>query len=180
MTHVVFIHGADGVDDDRAMADSLGVPLIYPRMPGTDDWGEAIHAAIELAETPVTLIGHSAGGYQLIKHLAAAPQLPPIASIHIIAAPFPGGDPDWTFDGFDLPSFPERMPYPVFLYASEDDETVPFAHRDLWAAELPGSVTRTTVGGHHLNNDLALVAYDIAFANAGSFPARSPSDIQRI
>ena len=94
MTHVVFIHGADGFDDDRAMADSLGVPLIYPRMPDTDDWGEAIHAAIERAEIPVTLIGHSAGGYQLLRYLAASPP-PSVASVHIIAAPFPGGDPDW-------------------------------------------------------------------------------------
>ena len=157
---VVFIHGADGFDDDRPLADSLGVPVIYPRMPDVDDWTPAIAAAVSQAEPPLVLIGHSAGGYQLLCYLATAPDLP-IASVHIIAAPFPGGDPDWTFDGFDLPSFPERMPYPVYLYASEDDETVPFAHRDLWAAELPGSVTRTTVGGHQLNNDLHVVAADI-------------------
>jgi len=160
---VVFIHGNDGFDEDRPLADSLGVPVIYPRMPSSGDWTAAIAAVVEPVETPVVLIGHSAGGYQLLCFLATAPHLP-IASVHIIAAPFPGGDPDWTFDGFDLPDFPERMPYPVFLYASEDDEVVPFAHRDFWAAELPGSVTRTTVGGHHLNNDLVLVADDITTA----------------
>ena len=160
MTHVVFIHGADGFDDDRAMADSLGVPLIYPRMPDTDDWGEAIHAAIERAEIPVTLIGHSAGGYQLLRYLAASPP-PSVASVHIIAAPFPGGDPDWTFDGFDLPDNLDGIPRPLYLYASEDDEVVPFAHRDLWAAALPGARVRTTRGGHSLGNNLHVVGADM-------------------
>ena len=163
MTSVVFIHGADGFDDDRPLADSLGLPVIYPRMPDVDDWTPAIATAVAQAESPLVLIGHSAGGYQLLCLLATSPDLL-IASVHIIAAPFPRGDPDWNFDGFDLPDFPERMPYPVFLYASEDDDVVPFAHRDLWAAALPGSVTRTTVGGHQLNNDLTLVADDIATA----------------
>jgi len=156
---VVFIHGADGYDEDRAMADSLGVPVVYPRMPDTDDWSDAIAAALRV-EPVETLIAHSAGGYQLLKHLASAEPLD-VASIHIIAAPFPGGDPDCTFDGFDLPDNLDRIPRPIYLYASEDDETVPFAHRDLWAAALPGSVTRTTVGGHQLNNDLRVVAADI-------------------
>ena len=157
---VVFIHGADGFDDDRPLADSLGLPVIYPRMPDVDDWTAAIAAAISQAEPPLVLIGHSAGGYQLLKCLVAAPPRS-IASVHIIAPPFPGGAPDWALDGFDLPTFSERMPYPVFLYASEDDEIVPFAHRDLWAAELLGSLTRTTVGGHQLNNDLHVVSADI-------------------
>ena len=49
----------------------------------------------------------------------------------------------------------------MLLYASEDDDTVPFAHRDLWAAAIPGSVVRTTTGGHQLGNDLRMVADDI-------------------
>jgi len=153
VTHVVFIHGADGYDDDRAMSDSLGVPLIYPRMPDTDDWASAIAAAIELAEIPVTPIGHSAGGYQLLRYLAASSP-PSFASVHVIAAPFPSGDPDWTFDGFDLPDNLDGIPRPLYLYASEDDEVVPFAHRDRWAAALPGARVRTTRGGHSLGNDL--------------------------
>ena len=160
MTAFVFIHGTDGFDGDRPLADSLGLPVIYPRMPDVDDWTPAIAAAVSRAEPPLVLIGHSAGGYQLLCFLATAPDLP-IASVHIIAAPFPGGDPDWTFDGFDLPSFPERMPYPVFLYASEDDETVPFAHRDLWAAALPGARVRTTRGGHSLGDDLSVIAAEL-------------------
>jgi len=164
MTTIVFIHGNDGFEEDAALVASLeqhlGLPVTYPKMPDEGDWIPAIAAAISEAQPPLALVGHSAGGYQLLEYLASA-SVPSVVSIHIIAAPFPGGDPDWTFDGFDLPAFPERMPYPVVLYASEDDEIVPFAHRDLWAAAIPGSVTRTTVGGHQLNNDLRLVADDI-------------------
>ena len=106
------------------------------------------------------LIGHSAGGYQLLRHLAASPP-PSVASVHIIAAPFPGGDPDWTFDGFDLPDNLDGIPRPLYLYASEDDEVVPFAHRDLWAAALPGARVRTTRGGHSLGDDLHVVGADM-------------------
>jgi hypothetical protein len=49
----------------------------------------------------------------------------------------------------------------VFLYASEDDDTVPFAHRDLYAKAIPGSKVRTASGGHQLGNDLRLVADDL-------------------
>lgn len=54
------------------------------------------------------LVGHSASGYQLLKKLAKF-QLLPITSIDVIAAPFPGGDLNWTFDGFALPVFLDRM-----------------------------------------------------------------------
>jgi hypothetical protein len=43
----------------------------------------------------------------------------------------------------------------------EDDDVVPFAHRDLHAAALPRSITRTTSGGHQLGDDLRMIAADI-------------------
>ncbi|HEV7740786.1 MAG TPA: hypothetical protein VGO65_00060, partial [Pseudolysinimonas sp.] len=106
-------------------------------------------------------VGHSIGGYLLLKQLAAhAPQH--LKAICILAAPYPSGDPDWTFEGFELPAgFGERLSAPVYLYASEDDDSIPFAHRDLYAAAIPGSVTRTTTGGHQLGEDLSVVARDI-------------------
>ena len=162
MTTVVFIHGTDGFADDAPLAASLeqhiGMPVLFAEMPDSDDWSAAIAAQIEPVEIPPIVVGHSGGGYQLIKYLAQSPKR--VKAIMLIAAPFPGGDPDWTFDGFDLPDL-SQLDAPVFLYASEDDEVVPFAHRDLWAAAIPGSVTRTTMGGHQLNGDLRIVADDI-------------------
>lgn len=174
---VVFCHGAWGYDDDLRLAESLaghlgdGYEVRFPRLPDDDDAAEergmrVIADEIARAPEPLVAVGHSAGGYLLLKHLTAHAGGYPrrIAAICLIATPFPGADPDWTFDGFDLPDdLARRLPVgvPVLLYASEDDETVPFAHRDRYAAALPGALTRTTVGGHQLNDDLRVVADDI-------------------
>jgi predicted alpha/beta hydrolase family esterase len=163
MATVVFIHGADGFDDDALLVESLREHLgelaavDYPRMPGGADWASAIAKASSRAERPLILVGHSAGAYQLLHALPS-----PALAVCLIAAPFPGGDPYWTFDGFELPDgLAAVLPAAVFLYASEDDETVPFAHRDLYAAAIPRAKTRTTTGGHQLGNDLRVVANDI-------------------
>lgn len=174
---VVFIQGAGAGahDEDALLAASLGRNLggdfsvAFPRMPDEDEpdderWHQAIGAAIDRASGPVALVGHSIGGYLLLTYLASAQIGIPVAAICIIAAPFPGGDPTWTFDGFGLPDrLGERLPKDaaVLLYASEDDDIVPFAHRDLYAAAIPGATTRTTSGGHQLGEDLGMVADDI-------------------
>jgi predicted alpha/beta hydrolase family esterase len=179
-TRVIFVQGggAGAHDEDAPLADSLrrhlgsGFSVDFPRMPleGSPEssrWGPVIGDAIARAASPsaaVVLVGHSVGGFFLLEHLAGSRIAAPVAAVCIIAAPFPGGDPDWTFEGFDLPaglasSIPDGAA--VFLYASEDDAVVPFAHRDLWAAELPGSVTRATSGGHQLGGDLRMIAADI-------------------
>jgi predicted alpha/beta hydrolase family esterase len=165
---VVFIQGggAGAHAEDAALAQSLGrhlgVEVDYPQKPAEGDpdaaaWLPAIGTAIQNADI---VVGHSIGGYLLLAQLAL--ECPAgVRAVAIIAAPFPGGDPDWTFDGFDLPEGLEALGVPVFLYASEDDGDVPFAHRDLWAAAIPGAVTRTTTGGHQLGDDLLAVAADL-------------------
>jgi predicted alpha/beta hydrolase family esterase len=187
-TRVVFLQGggAGAHDADALLADSLsrhlgqGFAVDFPRMPVEDDpdserWGPAIGDAIARAATSsadrVVLVGHSVGGFLLLEHLARSPVAAFVAAVCIIAAPFPGGDPDWTFEGFEVPpGVAEAIPdgAAVFLYASEDDAVVPFAHRDLWAAALPGSVTRTTSGGHQLGDDLRAVAADIRATTLGA------------
>lgn len=181
---VVFFHGAGegAYDIDAEMAADLrarlgdGYTVVVPRLPEETDaddraWLGAIERAITDAAPPVVLVGHSAGGYMLLTHLTTAHSVPPVAAICVIAAPFPAGDPDWTFDGFDLPEgFGDRLPdgAPVFLYASEDDEIVPVAHRDLYGRAIASAASRTTTGGHQLGNDLSAVADDIrAIAERG-------------
>ena len=176
---VLFFHGAGAgaFEADSRLATDLARHLgddytvTIPRMPeedssGDERWLETIARAIDSAPGRRVLVGHSAGGYVLLKHLADTDIA--AEAIAIIAAPFPGGDPDWTFDGFELPEgFGRALGGPVFLYASEDDDIVPFAHRDLYAAAIPGAVTRTTTGGHQLGDDLRLVADDIRAAVEG-------------
>lgn len=173
---IVFLHGAgEGAHaEDSAMAHSLvrhlgeGTRLHAPELPRPDDptperWGPVIGRAIEDAAEPVVIVAHSFSGPLLIRHLVEHPPTRRISSIHLLASPIPGGDDDWTWDGFELPDgFPEELPdAPVFLSASEDDEWVPFAHRDLWAAAIPGAQTRTRTGGHQFGDDLRGVADDI-------------------
>jgi predicted alpha/beta hydrolase family esterase len=187
-TRVVFLQGggAGAHDADALLADSLsrhlgeGFAVDFPRMPVEDDpdserWGPAIGDAIARAATSpadrVVLVGHSVGGLLLLEHLARSPVAASVAGVCIIAAPFPGGEPDWTFEGFAVPpGVAEAIPdgAAAFLYASDDDAIVPFAHRDLWAAALPGSVTRTTSGGHQLGDDLRVVADDIRATTLGA------------
>jgi uncharacterized protein len=173
---VVIQGGGDGAHAaDLPLVESLqqhlgpGFEVDFPPMPEEGDpsrerWRGPIGEAIARAPRPLVLVGHSVGGYLLIDHLAREAPLSSVAAVCVIAAPFPGGDEAWTFDGFDLPeSFGARLPAGarVFLYASEDDAVVPFAHRDLYAERIPGSVVRTTSGGHQLDGDLAVVARDI-------------------
>jgi predicted alpha/beta hydrolase family esterase len=121
------------------------------------------------------LVGHSLGGYVLAKHLAKTEDGigVELCAIALIAAPFPSADPNWVFEGFELPpDLARRLPdTAVFLYASEDDEIVPFAHRARYAEAIPHAVVRTTVGGHQLGNDLTLVAEDIRRVVESAHPA---------
>lgn len=177
ITRVAFIQGAgEGAHAaDALLAASLGRELgddftvDFPLMPNESDpdyapFRPVIASAVQGA---TVLVGHSLGGYFLLKHLTE--DQPPVEPrvLCLIAAPMPGGDAAWTFPDFDLPAdFGARLPadMKVFVYASEDDDIVPFAHRDLYAAAIPGAVTRTTTGGHQLGDDLSGVAADIRAA----------------
>lgn len=176
MTKVVFVQGAGpgAHAEDPALASSLaehlgdGYEVAFPELPDEGDpspesWLPAIAEAIADADG---VVGHSLGGYFVLKHLAEERALPPVRAIAILAAPFPGGDADWVFDGFELPpDFGSRLPgVPTYLYASPDDEVVPYAHRALYASAMPGAVERDTTGGHQLGGDLSLVATDLRAA----------------
>lgn len=176
MTKVVFLQGggAGAYAEDAELASSLaehlgdGYEVVFPEMPDEGDpdferWHPVIAEAVHGAEV---LVAHSLGGYMLLKHLADV-DAPAAHVVCLIAAPFPGGDGDWVFEGFELPDgFAAALPGTVYLYASEDDDTVPFAHRDLYADAIPGAITRTTTGGHQLGGDLRVVADDIRDALA--------------
>jgi len=189
-TSVVFIQGGgEGAHaEDARLADSLaehlgrGFTVDFPSMPDESEpdearWAPVIADAITRAaassDGPIVLVGHSIGGYVLARQLAETDVDAGVAAIVLIAAPFPSADPDWVFEGFELPDdLGHRLPdAAVLLYASEDDEIVPFAHRQSYADAIPHAVVRTTVGGHQLGEDLSQVAEDIRRVVEGAHPA---------
>jgi len=174
---VIFVQGAgaNAYQADNELVTSLKRELgpdyevKYPRMPNEDypdeeAWKARIRQAIAEPEGQVILVGHSAGGYLLLKSLSGAPLTRPVAAICIVAAPYPGADEQWQFEGFDLPeNFGAKLPKEAkkFLYHSADDEIVPFAHMDYYAKAIPEALVRKTAGGHQLTGGLSLIAQDI-------------------
>jgi predicted alpha/beta hydrolase family esterase len=175
---ILFIQGAGEATHeqwDNKLVDSLSRALgpdwtiRYPHMPDEGDpryqaWKAALLAEFENLDDGAILIGHSFGGSVLIHALAEAwPEFEPGALI-LIAPPFfgPGG---WDSEDFAAGSdFAEELPegLPVLIYHGSEDDTVPFAHIELYAMAIPDAVVCALPGrDHQLDNDLADVARDI-------------------
>jgi predicted alpha/beta hydrolase family esterase len=163
---VLFIQGggegAHTVDEKLAAAlqDALGAEynVVYPHMPDENDpqyetWAAQIAQEQAALGDEVIIVGHSAGGAVLLRHLSEAKSDKPLAGIFVIAAPYWGAE-DWQAD---LPAG-----LPVFLYHSRDDRVVPFAHLAQFAEKVPQATIREFDGrGHQFNHDLSEVAEDI-------------------
>ena len=180
-THVLFIQGAGlgAYEEDRRLADSLRKALglrfevHFPAMPNEDDapydqWCRQIESELAAMPGPVALVGHSVGASVLIKWLSERTGEHPIAGVFLVATPFWGGD-GWRYEGYEELALPPdaaaRLPKgtPVSLYHCRDDATVPFAHLELYARLLPRATARAfDEGGHQFNDDLSVVARDIA------------------
>jgi uncharacterized protein len=180
---VLFIQGAgDGAfDEDAKLAANLreelgpGYQVRYPKMPNEDDasyaaWQRIILDEIEAMGDGAILVGHSVGA-SVIARVACEGKLPRrVAGIFLVAAPFWHGDPSsgefWTWKEAELPhDASARLPrdVPVFLYHGRDDEIVPFAHVEMYAAAIPQATVRRLDGrNHQLNDDLSEVASDIS------------------
>jgi hypothetical protein len=178
---VLFVQGGgEGAhQEDAALAASLAGALgadyrvVYPAMPEapdatTADWTRRIADEAAALGDGVILVGHSIGATLVLVALADdAPgrgRWPAVAGVFLVAAPFvgPGG---WEIDFALPPDLAQRLPrgVPLAFYHSPDDETVPFAHAGLYAAQLPGArFRRVDSRDHQFDEDLAVVAADIA------------------
>ncbi len=151
--------------------------ICYPKMPNENDpdeelWKAKIDEEIEKIKGKVILVGHSAGGFQLIKYLSEHKTDKDIAGIFFIAIPFFGKDEGWQYDGITLhKDFASKLPpdAPVFFYHSTNDEIVPFTHLAIYATKVPHATIRKIEGrGHQLNNDLSEIVQDINSLNVNS------------
>ena len=181
---VLFIQGAgDGAyDEDEKLVTSLRhwlgslYDVHYPVMQNEtnyETWTQQIKQALAILNSDaVILVGHSVGASILIKFLTANEIEKTIVGIYLIAAPFWGGDGGWTYEGYETLVLPTKVDtkllpgVPIFLYQSNDDEIVPFAHLALYAKRFPRAIVRELDRrGHQLKNDLCEVANDIKNIN---------------
>ncbi|AYG62991.1 alpha/beta fold hydrolase [Rhizobium jaguaris] len=175
---ILFIQGAGATAHDewdvklvQSLERELGrdYSIRYPRMPDADDpryqtWKAALLHEFDVLEDGAILVGHSIGGTVLIHVLAdKRPKFRPGALI-LISTPFIG-EGGWPSDDIIArTNFSQRLPVglPVLIYHGSEDETVPFAHAELYAKAIPQAVVRSLPHrDHQLNNDLSEVAQDI-------------------
>ncbi len=168
-THeVLFLHGAGdqhAPDGSGKLVEATrrglgaGYHVVAPDMPHADNprhraWRDEI--ARQLAAfggEHVMVVGHSLGGSTLLHYLSegGSAHRHHIDALFLIAIPYWGME-EWTVDEFTLPGgWASRLPAipKIFLYHSRDDATVPFAHSERYARELPGAVHRPIDGDEH-------------------------------
>lgn len=166
---LLFVHGAGGFDEDRALADGLGselgVAVDYPRLPDQDmsyaAWSAIIGAGLTRIEPGDLVVGHSFGASILLKVLAQKGS-PPQAAV-LLAMP------DWGRSGWDVPEYECAGPEPIgplALHHCRDDEVVPFAHLAVHAEQLPrAQVHEHQSGGHQFDGLAEVVAGTITSGN---------------
>lgn len=171
---VLFVHGADGYDEDQKLADSLQAALgadyevVYPKMPDAEDsgyeaWKLKIVQTIADFDGSLILAGHSFGASILLKYLAEEQPPQPVSGLFLVATPF-WRDQDWDVSDYALPDeLPASLAdIPTYLYHNRDDEIVPFSHLARYVERLPHAIVREyDAGGHQFNDDLSAVAADI-------------------
>ena len=140
----------------------------YPRMPDeaaphAAAWKKTIAREIGKLNDGLFLVGHSVGAAVLLDYLAEMDRR--VAGVFLIAAPFIG-DGGWPSEDLRPTAEVARALHggeALHFYQGRDDETVPFAHLELFATAFPAATIRRLEGrNHQLNDDLSEVARDIA------------------
>ena len=162
-----------------SLAKELGpdYEIHYPFMPDEaapdyPAWNRVLIEQVARLGNDVILVGHSIGATIVVWSIAATQPKQELAAVFLIAAPFVG-EGGWEIEDFTPPSdIDTKLPdVPIYFYHGHEDETVPFAHVDLYAAMLPQAFIRRLDGrNHQLNDDLSEVAYDIDQLNASRAP----------
>ena len=146
------------------LASDLGpdITVIAPNMPNKqnadyDEWKVWFERYLQLVDKPYGLLGWSQGGYFLAKYLAENEIGVPPAAVALVAAPAgliddPGGDnPRWEFDLGALDIALRQSGTRTFIFHSEDDPLVPFAHALRYHKALPSATfLPLTDKGHFL------------------------------
>jgi predicted alpha/beta hydrolase family esterase len=169
---VLFIHGGEAFSDYDAFIESLksdtvdpyqtrskrwhqrlsddlgdAYEVFLPQMPNSEnakylEWKIWFEKYIPFLHDGVILIGHSQGGYFLVKYLLEKGFPVSITGLYLVAAPFEpddfGGEDggDFNFDTTQVPKLEDAAERTV-LFHSKDDFVVSFSHAVKYKKALP-------------------------------------------
>ncbi len=137
-------------------ANSLRVKLgrrfdvLLARMPNPanakyEEWKILFRKIAPKLKNNVILIGHSLGGIFLAKYLSENKFPKKIRATILIAPPYDDKNMEESLGDFKLPKSLKRLEKQggrIFLYHSEDDKVVPFAHLEKYKKVLPSATVR--------------------------------------
>lgn len=162
---LLFFHGAGGYEDDRPLADELGLKIgasvTMPHIPDDDmsyeAWARVIRTHVQELGPDDYVAAHSFGASVLLRVLAEGD----VAFEQAVLLAMP----EWSPDGWDVPEYMFDGPEPAVqlkLHHCGDDDVVPIAHLALHAARLPSSrIIEHPSGGHQFDGVVDAIAADI-------------------
>jgi uncharacterized protein len=135
----------------QALPDDLGegYEVFLPQMPNAEnakylEWKIWFEKYLAFLEDGAILIGHSQGGYFLVKFLLENELSVKIRALYLVAAPFEpddfGGEDggDFRFDTTKVHNLSNKAQN-IFIFHSKDDFVVPYAHALKYKAALPAA-----------------------------------------
>lgn len=176
---LLFVHGAGGQVEDRALADALGAAVAaevdMPLLPDDDmsyeGWAVPVRQALARAGRGDLVVGHSFGASVLLRVLGEEGTVLPSRAV-LLAMP------DWTPDGWDVADYAFLAPepaVPLSLHHCRDDEIVPHVHLELHARRLPSAATHLHGrGGHQFEGLSGVIARDLT-DGVGPVPSADPT-----
>ena len=163
---ILFIHGAGGFTEDRAIADAmgsaLGLAVDMPEFSDTDmsfeAWADPVRRLVGQLSSEDIVVAHSFGASILLRVLAEGIPFRPERAF-LLAMP------DWSPEGWDVEEYAFFGPEPdtsVSLHQCRDDEVVPFEHLALSRRVLPSArFVEHQTGGHQFVGAISAIASDI-------------------
>lgn len=170
VTKESFLYSDEKRWKDR-LAQKLGpkYEVFYPEMPSSmnakyDEWVIWFEKMLPFLRQGPIYIGHSLGAIFLAKYFAEHEDRKKMKALMLVAAPF-GDTGKETAASFALPKDLRRLSVlgdKVHLYASTDDEVIPFSHaQKYWKALPQASFDIFTDRGHFRLNEFPEIVEDI-------------------
>lgn len=156
----------------RNLGETLGqeFTIIAPEMPNSlnakyMEWEIWFDKIVPHLDSQVMLLGHSLGASFLAKYLSENKFTKRISALFLVAACFDDEGLEYSLDDFKMPedlSGIAKQADKIFLYHSEDDPVVPFAHLQKFSKAIPGATLRIFKDrGHFLQEEFLEIVEDI-------------------